>query len=86
MNSDNSSKLPHARDTRAHATNTVHVIPKSFRIRINRAAHDQALAYETKLRDKYFAGLSQAMEQKATYDQLLEMVARVESGTLPATK
>ena len=74
------------RATRARAANTMNVIPKSFRIRINRAAHDQALSYETELRDKYFAGLSQAMEQNATYDQLLEMVARLESGTLPKTK
>ena len=80
MNSDNSSKLPHARDTRAHATNTVHVIPKSFRISINRAAHDQALRHEMQFRDKWTLELLAAMERKATYTQLQAMIARMETG------
>ena len=49
-------------------------------------ANDQALLDEMHLRDKCTAELSVALEQKATYDQLLAMVARLESGRVAATK
>ena len=58
----------------------MNVISKSFRIRINRAAHDQALRHEQQLREAWTAELSVALEKKATYDQMLAMIVRLESG------
>lgn len=57
----------------------MNVIPKSFRVRINRAAHDQALRHEMQLRDKWAAQLSDAIKQKATYDQLQSFVSGFEA-------
>ena len=64
----------------------MNVISKSFRIRINRAAHDQALRHEMQLRDKWTAELSEAVQRKASYDDLLATLARLESGTASAAK
>ena len=64
----------------------MNVILKSFRIRINRAPHDQALRFKIALRDKWTAQVSGAMERKDTYDQLHAIVSAVEraneNGTL----
>jgi len=54
-------------------------IPKTIRVRVNRAAHDQALRHEMQLRDKWTAQLSAAMEGKATYDQLQVIVGGFEA-------
>ena len=54
------------------------VIPKAFRVRLNRAAHDQALRHETQLRERWTAELSEAMQRKATYGQLQNLIGRFE--------
>ena len=56
------------------------VIPKSFRVRINRAAHDQALRHEMQLRDKWAAQLSEAMQRKDSYDELQSLLLRLVNG------
>ena len=64
----------------------MNVIPKSFRIRINRAAHDQALRHEMQLRDKWTAQLSEAMQCTDSYDELQALIARIESGDIRSAK
>ena len=57
---------------------TMTVIPKAFRVRLNRAAHDQALRHETQLRERWTAELSEAMQRKSTYEQLQNLIGRFE--------
>ena len=62
------------------------VIPKAFRVRLNRAAHAQALRHEMQLRERWTAELSEAMERKAGYDKLLATVARFEGASASTVK
>ena len=57
---------------------TMTVIPKAFRVRLNRAAHDHALRHEMKLRDMWTAELSEAMQRKVTYEQLQNLIGGFE--------
>ena len=58
----------------------MNVIPKSFRIRINRAAHDQALRHEMQLRGMWTAELTEAMQRKGSYDEMQAVLVRMETG------
>ena len=54
-------------------------LPKPLRTRINRLAHDAAIRYEQQLRDQWTRQLSDAMEHKATFDELAAIVGRIEA-------
>ena len=55
-------------------------IPKPLRMRINRAAHDQALRHEMHLRDTWTAELLDAIARNVTHDALQAIVADIEMG------
>ena len=56
-------------------------IPKLIQSRVNRFAHASALRYEMRLRDRWTAELSAAMERKAGHAALLATLARMEASS-----